>query len=38
VDAWSAAVALQQRAVLLHKDPEFTALPVRREALPFKGM
>lgn len=36
-DAWIAACALEQGAVLLHKDPEFDALPVTQEALPLKA-
>lgn len=36
-DAWIAACALEQGAVLLHKDPEFDALPVTQETLPLKA-
>lgn len=35
-DAWIAACALEQGAVLMHKDPEFHALPVEQEVLPLK--
>jgi len=35
-DAWIAACASEQGAVLLHKDPEFTPLPVQQELLPLK--
>ena len=35
-DAWIAACASEQGAVLLHKDPEFKPLPVVQELLPFK--
>lgn len=35
-DAWIAAAAIEQGAILLHKDPEFTAVRLRQEALPFK--
>ena len=35
-DAWIAACASEQGAVLLHKDPEFQPLPVVQELLPFK--
>lgn len=35
-DAWIAAAAWQANAVLLHKDPEFAALPLAQEALPYK--
>lgn len=35
-DAWIAACALEQGAVLMHKDPEFQALPVEQEVLPLK--
>jgi predicted nucleic acid-binding protein len=39
-DAIIAAFAIQQDAILLHKDPEFEALAdqVRLEALPYKGV
>lgn len=36
-DAWIAACAVEQGAVLLHKDPEFKPLPVRQELLPLKA-
>ena len=38
-DAIIAAFAIQQGAILLHKDPEFEALTgqVSLEALPYKG-
>ena len=36
-DAWIAACAAEQGAVLLHKDPEFKPLPVAQELLPFKA-
>lgn len=36
-DAWIAACAAEQGAVLLHKDPEFRALPVTQELLPLKA-
>jgi ribonuclease VapC len=35
-DAWIAACALEQGAVLMHKDPEFQALPLEQEVLPLK--
>ena len=35
-DAWIAACASEQSAVLMHKDPEFKALPVVQELLPLK--
>ena len=35
-DAWIAACALQEEAVLIHKDPEFQAVAVKQEILPFK--
>ncbi len=35
-DAWIAACALQEDAILIHKDPEFQAVPVEQEPLPFK--
>ena len=35
-DAWIAACAAEQGAVLLHKDPEFKPLPVMQELLPLK--
>jgi predicted nucleic acid-binding protein len=35
-DAWIAACAVEHGAVLLHKDPEFHALPVEQESLPLK--
>ena len=36
-DAWIAACAFEQGAVLLHKDPEFKPLPVVQELLPLKA-
>jgi predicted nucleic acid-binding protein len=36
-DAWIAACAAEQGAVLLHKDPEFKPLPVLQELLPLKS-
>lgn len=36
-DAWIAACASEQGAVLLHKDPEFKPLPVTQELLPLKA-
>jgi len=36
-DAWIAACASEQGAVLLHKDPEFKPLPVVQELLPLKA-
>lgn len=35
-DAWIAAGASEQGAILLHKDPEFKPLPVAQEFLPLK--
>lgn len=35
-DAWIAACAAEQDAVLLHKDPEFKPLPITQELLPLK--
>jgi predicted nucleic acid-binding protein len=35
-DAWIAASAIEQGAVLIHKDPEFKVVPVRQELLPLK--
>ena len=35
-DAWIAACASEQGAVLLHKDPEFKPLPIAQEFLPLK--
>lgn len=35
-DAWIAACASEQGAVLLHKDPEFTPLSAAQELLPLK--
>ena len=36
-DAWIAAAALEQQAVLVHKDPEFKCLrDLQQEPLPFK--
>lgn len=36
-DAWIAACAAEQGAILLHKDPEFEPLPIEQEALPLKA-
>jgi ribonuclease VapC len=36
-DAWIAACAQAQGATLIHKDPEFNALPVEQEILPLKA-
>ncbi len=36
-DAWIAACAHEQSAVLLHKDPEFNVLPLVQESLPLKA-
>jgi predicted nucleic acid-binding protein len=35
-DAWIAATAILQGAVLVHKDPEFATLDYRQMALPYK--
>jgi ribonuclease VapC len=35
-NAWIAASALQENAILVHKDPEFDAVPVSQEPLPYK--
>ena len=35
-DAWIAATALLQGAILVHKDPEFTVLDCRQIILPYK--
>ncbi|MEX2500410.1 MAG: PIN domain-containing protein [Wenzhouxiangellaceae bacterium] len=35
-DAWIAAAAIEQDAVLVHKDPEFKALALEQEVLPLK--
>ena len=36
VDAWIAAAAMRQGAILVHKDPEFEALAIEQELLPLK--
>jgi predicted nucleic acid-binding protein len=36
-DAWIAACADLQGAILVHKDPEFRVMPIRQECLPFKA-
>lgn len=36
VDAWIAASAELSPAILVHKDPEFEALPLEQERLPYK--
>ena len=35
-DAWIAASAIQQKAVLVHKDPEFSKLDCAQLVLPYK--
>ncbi len=35
-DAWIAACAVEQNAVLMHKDPEFKPLAIEQEVLPLK--
>jgi predicted nucleic acid-binding protein len=35
-DAWIAACALERGAILVHKDPEFEAVALKQEPLPFK--
>lgn len=35
-DAWIAAAALLSHATLVHKDPEFSPLPLAQELLPLK--
>lgn len=35
-DAWIAACASLAQATLMHKDPEFSALPLAQELLPLK--
>ena len=35
-DAWIAASAMQQKAVLVHKDPEFAKLECPQLVLPYK--
>ncbi|HED14087.1 MAG TPA: PIN domain-containing protein [Gammaproteobacteria bacterium] len=36
VDAWIAASAIQENAMLVHKDPEFTSLKCPQIKLPYK--
>jgi ribonuclease VapC len=36
-DAWIAATAAAQSATLIHKDPEFSPLPLAQEMLPLKA-
>jgi ribonuclease VapC len=36
-DAWIAATAELSDAVLVHKDPEFEALAIAQERLPYRG-
>ncbi len=36
-DTWIAACAPMHGAVLMHKDPEYNALPIEQEALPQKA-
>lgn len=35
-DAWIAAAAALNGAILVHKDPEFAGVPVEQEALPYR--
>ena len=35
-DAWIAASAVLEDAVLVHKDPAFEHVPIAQESLPFK--
>ena len=35
-DAWIGAMAIQEGAILVHKDPEFDALQCRQITLPYK--
>ena len=35
-DAWIAAAAALNGVILVHKDPDLGALPVEREALPYR--
>lgn len=37
-DAWIAASAALAQATLVHKDPEFSALPLAQELLPLKPL
>lgn len=37
-DAWIAACATLAHATLVHKDPEFSPLPLRQELLPLKPL
>jgi predicted nucleic acid-binding protein len=37
-DAWIAACAAEQGAILLHKDPEFVPLKIAHELLPLKAL
>ena len=36
-DAWIAACAILENAILIHKDPEFQSVDIAQEALPFKS-
>ena len=36
-DAWIAACAVLEGAVLVHKDPEFSVIHLEQRQLPFKG-
>ena len=36
-DAWIAACALLEGAIMIHKDPEFEAIAVKQEVLPLKS-
>ncbi len=35
--AWIDAAAIEQNAILVHKDPELGALKLEQEMLPFKN-
>ncbi len=35
-DTWIAASAIQQKAILVHKDPEFSKLDCEQLVLPYK--
>jgi len=37
-DAWIAASAIQQKAILVHKDPEFSTLKCAQLVLPYKSL
>jgi|SRR5680860_1129537 len=36
-DSWIAAAAMLANATLVHKDPEFSSLPLKQEVLPLKS-